>query len=146
MAYPIYQGLWEAIDAVLFTKGMALAKDIAADLGVSPQELIDQMKKEERGKFTIIPEEEDTLYQCQALIHRGAAYMRCRCPTLGPTKMCSAHMSWIQPTVPVDLLSMQRLTTPDSTYLVDDSNTVFTLTGEKCGTRKGSKLVVFEIL
>ena len=43
--YTIQQGLWESIDAVLFNKAMALAKDVAAELNVPAQALIDILKK-----------------------------------------------------------------------------------------------------
>jgi hypothetical protein len=146
-SYPIYQGLWESIDAVLFNKGLSLAKDIAAELGVPPQALIEQLKKEQTGKFTLIPDTDDTanLYQCNALLHRGSVYMRCRCPTLGPTKLCTTH-SEINLTS-VDLPGMQRLVTSDSVYLLDSINrsTVYTLNGDPCGVLKGSKLTLFEI-
>ena len=67
MAYPIQQTLWESIDGILFNKALALAKDIAAELGVPPQDLITLLKREDRSKFSIIQEDETT-YQCQALI------------------------------------------------------------------------------
>ena len=142
-SYPIYQGLWESIDAVLFNKGLALAKDIAAELGVPAVSLIQELKKEERGKFTVIPETDDVpLYQCCALLHRGASYMRCRCPTLAPTKFCTSHSELNLTSV--DLPRMQRLVTADSVYLLDvTTNTVYTINGDQCGTLKGSKLTLF---
>ena len=60
--YPIQQGLWESIDAILFNKAMALAKDVAAELNLPAQALIDILKKEERSKFTILPDD-DMTYQ-----------------------------------------------------------------------------------
>lgn len=144
-SYPIYQGLWESIDAVLFNKGIALAKDIAAELGVPAVSLIQELKKEERGKFTLISESDTPMYQCNALIHRGASYMRCRCPTLGPIRLCTSH-SEINLTS-VDLPGMQRLITSDSVYLLDTNrSTVYTVNGDQCGLLKGSKLTLFEIL
>ena len=144
MSYPIYQCLWESIDAVLFNKGLVLAKDIAAELGVPAQPLIQELKKEERGKFTLISESDTPMYQCNALLHRGSVYMRCRCPTLGPMKLCTSH-SEINMTS-VDLPGMQRLVTPDSVYLLDsNTTTVYTINGEQCGVLKGSRLILFEI-
>lgn len=141
MDYPIYQGLWESIDAVLFNKGITLAKDIAAELGVSPQPLIEMLKKEER-KFTLIPDE-DPLYQCKALVHRGASYMRCRCPTLG--NFCNSHAAYSD--VPkLGLQTMQRLVTPDSVYLMEEGSSVFTLDGDLRGTLKGTTLTLFDIV
>ena len=144
-SYPIYQTLWESIDAVLFNKGVALAKEIAAELGVPAQTLIQELKKEERGKFTLISESDTTMYQCNALLHRGSVYMRCRCPTLGPTRLCTSH-SEIN-LISVDLPGMQRLVTPDSVYLLDTSNrsAVYTVNGDQCGVLKGSTLTLFEI-
>lgn len=144
-AYPIQQGLWESLDAVLFNKALALAKDIAIDLNVPAQALIDVLKKEERGKFTILPDD-DMLYQCNALIQRGATFTRCRCPTLGATQTCSAHHSVSSEHTPNPSLStVQRLITPDSVYYTTQENSVYTLNGEQCGILDGSTLTLFVI-
>lgn len=141
-SYPIQQGLWESIDAILFTKAIALAKDIALELNTSPQPLIDNLKKEERGKFTIIPDD-DTSYQCQALIQRGVTHTRCRYPTLGQTpRLCSAHLNQAF-TVP-KLQEVRRLVTPDSEYILNDKS-VLTMNGDQCGILKGCTLTLFEI-
>lgn len=141
-SYPIQQGLWESIDAILFTKAIALAKDIALELNTSPHALIESLKKEERGKFTIIPDD-DTSYQCQALIQRGVSHTRCRYPTLGQTpRLCSAHSNYTF-NVP-KLEEVRRLVTPDSEYLLKD-NQVLTMNGNQCGILKGSTLTLFEI-
>lgn len=141
-SYPIQQGLWESIDAILFTKAIALAKDIAAELNLPAQQLIDILKKEERGKFTIIPDE-DATYQCQALVHRGSAYMRCRYPTLNCSPRCSAHLNYIAK--PLDLPEVQRIITPDSQEYLLKGSSVLTMSGNPCGILKGSRLTLFEI-
>ena len=141
-SYPIQQGLWESIDAILFTKAIALAKDIANELNISPQPLIDSLKKEERGKFTIIPDD-DTSYQCCALVQRGLTQVRCRYPTLAHNpRLCSAHLS---NTLDVPKLpEVQRIITPDSEYILKGKD-VLTLNGHQCGILKGSTLTLFEI-
>ena len=65
-AYPIYKGLWESFDAVIFNKGNALAREIAAELGVDPKALLQHLKAVERGKFTLLPDDGCSQYQCQA--------------------------------------------------------------------------------
>ena len=140
-SYPIQQGLWESLDGVLFNKALALAKDIAIELGVPPQALIEILKKEERGKFTIVPDDEP-LYQCKALVQRGATFMRCRCTAFGDT--CSSHsMATIQQS-DSSLQPVQRLVAPDSVYLVAGSQ-VYMVDGAPCGILKGSRVTVFEI-
>lgn len=143
-AYPIQQGLWESLDAVLFNKALALAKDIAVDLNVPAQALIDLLKKEERGKFTILADD-DMLYQCNALIQRGATFTRCRCPTLGVTQTCSLHTVISEHTPNPSLPTVQRLVTPDSVYYTTQENEVYTLNGHQCGTLDGSTLTLFVI-
>ena len=140
--YPIQQCLWESFDAVLFNKALALAKDLAAELNVSPQVLIDALKKEDRGKFMIIPDD-NTSYQCQAFVQRGIVQMRCRCPTLVSSQLCSNHLTSNQ-SITVDLPTVQRIVTPNSMYIMDDSSTVYTLNGDQCGVLKGSTLLIFE--
>ena len=139
MSYPIQQGLWESLDAVLFNKALALAKDIAVDLNVSAQALIDVLKVEERGKFTIIPDE-DAMYQCNLLIKKGPAYIRCRCPTL--TQRCCEHTMLDQPVVQLPIV--QRMVTPDSIYLIKNDE-VYTKNGAQCGILNGSVLTLFEV-
>jgi hypothetical protein len=144
-AYPIQQGLWESLDAVLFNKALALAKDIAVDLNVPAQALIDLLKKEERGKFMILPDD-TMLYQCNALIQRGAILTRCRCTTLGITQTCNAHHSVSSDhTHNPSLSTVQRLIAPDSVYYTTQENSVYTLNGEQCGILDGSTLTLFVI-
>lgn len=144
--YPIQQGLWESLDAVLFNKAMALAKDIAVDLNVPAQALIDVLKKEERGKFMIIPDD-DMTYQCHALIRRGTArgytYMRCRCPTLG-SQTCSNHIADQPSLSSLQLPVIQRIVTPDTMYAMIE-NRIHTLSGDYCGTLDGSTVILFEV-
>jgi len=141
--YTIQQGLWESIDAVLFNKAMALAKDVAAELNVPAQALIDILKKEERGKFTILPDD-DTTYQCQALIHSGVVYTRCRSPTLGVAQLCSNHTTYTQPLSSSQLPIAQRIVTADAIYIMKDIY-VHTLNGDECGVLCGSTLKLFQI-
>lgn len=144
-AYPIPRTLWESLDAVLFTKGLALAKEIAADLGVSPKDLITNLNSQERGKFTVIPDEDAAVYQCQALMHHGVVYMRCRKPTLGlAPRFCKQHERYAMdaPALPM----VRRLVTPEATYIVNmATREVTTLNGAGCGILNGERLTLFEI-
>ena len=141
--YPIQQGLWESLDGVLFNKAIALAKDIATELGVPPQTLIELLKKEERGKFAILPDD-DATYQCKALVQNGATYMRCRCSTLsGDT--CVNHLLTSMNRPNIRLETVQRIQTPESVYICNGTQ-VYTLDGNPCGILKDSTtLKVFEI-
>jgi hypothetical protein len=144
MAYTIPRTLWESLDAVLFTKGMALAKEIAADLGVPAQPLIAALNTQERGKFTILPDDELTTYQCHALIKHGATFMRCRCPTLKPSpSYCSSHERY-SPDIPRGLRNVRLVNGSDIPYVLYGSD-IFTLNGEKCGYLKNQKITLFQI-
>ena len=142
--YSIPRTLWESLDAVLFTKGMALAKEIAADLGVPAQPLLSSLNTQERGKFTILPDDDSVTYQCQALVQNGATFMRCRCPSLKPApSFCSAHERYTVD-VPRGLTQVRQISGSDTPYLLNGSD-IFTLNGEKCGMLKGSTAVLFHI-
>lgn len=144
MAYTIPRTLWESLDAVLFTKGMALAKEIAAELHVPAQPLIVALNTQDRGKFTILPDDEATTYQCQALIKHGATFMRCRCPSLRPSpSYCSAHERY-SPDIPRGLRQVRLLEGTDVPYVLYGSD-IFTLNGEKCGYLKNQKATLFQI-
>jgi hypothetical protein len=144
MAYSIPRTLWESLDAVLFSKGLALAKEVAKDLGVPPQALVQSLNTQDRTKFTLIPDDEETTYQCQALIQNGATFLRCRCPSLKPSpSYCNAHERY-NPDVPKSLKKVRRLEGSDVPYLLTDTD-VYTLNGKKCGILKGSTVTLFEI-
>jgi hypothetical protein len=144
MAYPIQQTLWESIDGILFNKALALAKDIAAELGVPSQDLITMLKREDRSKFSIIQEDE-TIYQCQALVQRGLIQMRCRNPTLGPApRLCSCHVNDKYSLEKSKLPELQRVVTADTVYF-SDGQRVYDANAKQCGSIKGSTLTVFEI-
>jgi hypothetical protein len=144
-AYPIPRSLWESLDAILFTKGIALAKEIAAELNVSAKDIISSLTAQDLGKFTFIPDEEGTVYQCEALTQHGAVYMRCRYPVLGSApRVCSEHHGYSMevPKLPI----MNRLVTPEAIYMYNkDTSEVFSLNGILCGRMKGSKLLLFNI-
>jgi hypothetical protein len=140
--YSIPRCLWESLDAVMHTKGIALAKEIAKELGLPPQSLIASLNIDERSKFTIIPDEE-SMYQCQALVHHGATYMRCRCPILNSTAaFCSKHERYSKNTPNLPLV--ERLVAAEE-ILVSKDSAVYTLNGERCGILKGSVLTRFQI-
>lgn len=143
MQYTIPRCLWESLDAVLHSKCVSLAKEIAKELSVSPQPLIAFLNEDERGKFTIIPDEDNT-YQCKALVHRSATLMRCRNVTLDiGSGLCSSHEKCL-PEVPANLPSVQRLVTSESTYMVSEG-LVYSLSGQQCGHFKNGKCILFEI-
>jgi len=144
-AYPIPRSLWESLDAILFTKGIALAKEVAAELNVSAKDIISTLSTQEFGKFTVIPDNEDSVYQCEAFTQHGNVYMRCRYPVLESSpRICSKHRgcSMDLPKLPV----MNRLVTPETTYMYNkETSDVFTLNGIHSGIVKGSKLILFDI-
>jgi hypothetical protein len=146
MSYPIQQSLWESIDGILFNKALALAKEVAAELGVPPQQLIELMKKEERGKFTIIPDDEEPLYQCRAVVQHGLIQIRCRNPILGSSaRLCGCHVNEKYETNNKDLPEVQRIVTPDAIYFTDGEN-VYDVNARACGLLKGEqKLILFQI-
>jgi len=143
--YTIPQSLWDSLDAVLYTKGLTLAKEIAKELNTSPLPLIDLLKAADRSKFTLIPDNEISKYQCQALIQCGSTLMRCRCPSfkINPA-LCLAHEKYT-PDFPTELPLVQRLVTAEVTYMMKGSD-VFTLNGKQCGYYKNNSLTLFEVV
>ena len=141
--YSIPRCLWESLDAVLYSKGVSLAKELAKELGVSPQPLIAQLNAVERTKFTIIPDDDANTYQCQEPINSGAITMRCRQPTMSVSKLCSHHER-NSSVVPVNLPLVERVITSESTYVAKDS-IVYSLDGTQCGKIKGDILKLFVI-
>jgi len=143
--YPIYQSLWDSLDTVLFTKGLALAKEISAELNIPVKEIIPYLSIQNNTQFTIIPDEENTVYQCQGLIKCGKVYMRCRTPVLGiAPRYCSKHIE-----APIDLPNLpvlKRYITPEQTYLVNPiTSESITVNGVQCGFIKENKLIHFDI-
>ena len=142
--YKIQKSLWESLDSVLYTKGLSLAKEICKELNVPLQPLAALLKDDERGKFTLVPDD-DCKYQCQAISQCGSTYMRCRCPSLKPSpSLCLAHEKSAMD-IPLNLSVMQRLVTPEATYMLKGSE-VFTLNGIQCGLYKNGRLTLFDIV
>jgi hypothetical protein len=144
-SYPVYQGLWEAFDAVLFNKGNALAREIAKELDVDPKALLQHLKSIDHGKFTILPEDNCGQYQCQALIPHGVTLVRCRRPVLGSApRFCCAHERYSQDP-PKGLPTVQRVVTEKEAYVKLGAN-LYTLNGCRVGYLKtDTTAVVFEI-
>jgi hypothetical protein len=144
-SYPVYQGLWEAFDAVLFNKGNSLAREIAKELDVDPKVLLQHLKTIDHGKFTILPEDTCAQYQCQALIPHGATMIRCRRPVLGSApRFCCAHERY-SPDPPKGLPTVQRVITEKEAYMKLGTN-LYTLNGSRVGYLKSDNTaVVFEI-
>lgn len=143
--YSIPKSMWESLEAVLFTKGVALAKEVAAELNVSPKEIIAHLKLEEGSKFILLSDAEDAIYQCQSITQHGTVYLRCRCPAFGSApRFCVNHVA---ATTDVPCLPLvKRLAAPEATYLYNPiTNDVHTLNGVQCGTLKGTKIIIFEI-
>ena len=142
--YAIPQSLWDSLDAVLYTKGLTLAKEIAKELNTSPQPLIALLKAADRSKFTLIPDNEVSKYQCQALLQCGSTLMRCRSARfkVNPSLCLSHEKTTID--FPTDLPLVQRIITDEATYMMKDSD-VFTLNGRQCGYYKNNRLTLFDI-
>ena len=143
--YPIPKSLWESLDAVLYSKGLSLAKEVAKELGLPPQPLIALLNNEERGKFTIVEDDEANPYQCCAITHCGATWMRCRHVTLGLSShsFCGLHQT--SPTeIPTNLPSVRRILANGEIYMMKDQD-VYSLGGVRCGKMKGDRLILFEI-
>jgi hypothetical protein len=144
-AYPIPKSLWETLEAVLFTKGVALAKEVAAELNVSPKDIIASLNIQESTKFILASDDDTAVYQCQAVNQHGAVYMRCRAPTLGVApRLCNKHS---QHAADIPLLPLvRRLVTSEATYVYNPmTNEVFTLNGTLCGSLKNTRLTLFDI-
>ena len=142
--YPIPKSLWESLDAVLYSKGVSLAKEIAKELKVPVQPLLGLLNKEEGAKFVIAPDDSSNTYQCQATIQNGSTLMRCRCATLGLVgKFCVSHERSVSD-IPSDLDTVQRVISPDGIYMAKGSE-VYTLNGTRRGLLHGSRLTLFEL-
>ena len=142
--YPIQRSMWESLDAILFSKGIALAKDIAAELNLPSKPLIASLNTQDRGKFVIIPDDEGHLYQCPALVQRGAVWMRCRCPTLKPApSFCSAHER-SPPDTNIDLPKVKRIMVGTDIFMVC-GNDVLSLNGKHSGVIEDTRVTLFEI-
>lgn len=141
--YPIPKTLWESLDAVLFAKGAALAREIAAELKVNPQPLLQSLNTQERGKFTILPDE-DTMYQCQAAVAHGRIWMRCRCPVASGARFCGSHEK-SAPIVPSNLEEVQRVEVNGEVYLKKADGSVLNRLGDCVGQLTANqKLLLFE--
>jgi hypothetical protein len=145
-AYPIPKSLWDSLEAVLYTKGAALAREVAVELNVSPKEIIANLKLQENSKFIVTGDDDDTLYQCQALSQHGSVHMRCRYPALGPApRFCNKHIH-NSPDIPC-LPLVKRLICPEATYVYNpNTSEVYTLNGILCGSFKNDRLRLFEIV
>jgi hypothetical protein len=144
--YTIPRVLWESLDAVLRAKGIALAKEIAKELGKPSQPLINVLTTKERSKFTLISDDDANRYQCQALVKTGAVYMRCRSVLLGScTKLCDTHQGDLID-IPTNLPIMTRVIGKEGIYMADmTTKEVFSLRGVQCGRIHGNRLTLFEI-
>jgi hypothetical protein len=143
--YPIPKSLWESLDAVLYSKGLSLAKEVAKELGLPPQPLIALLNNEERGKFTIVEDDEANPYQCCAITHCGATWMRCRHVTLGLSShsFCGLHQTSATE-IPTNLPSVRRILANGEIYMMKDQD-VYSLGGVRCGKMKDDRLILFEI-
>ena len=143
--YAIPQVLWESLDAVLFTKGMAFAREIAAELKVNAAPLLQALNTQERSKFVILPEDELSLHQCCAAIPNGKFWIRCRSPVLAcGSRYCTTHDK-TAPIVPSHLEEAQRVDVKGDVYFKKDDDSVVNRDGRVVGILKGSKLTLFEI-
>ena len=145
-AYPIPQCLWESLDAVLLTKGIVLAREIAAELKVSPKLLIKALNVQDRNQFALIADEEGTQYQCQALIQRGATLMRCRHPVIGVApRICCAHEKYRIDYFQGNTELVQRVLGPAGQYFLKDK-VLYNEYGSSVGIlKKDSSAIIFEL-
>jgi hypothetical protein len=142
--YPIPQCLWESLDAVLYSKGVSLAKEIAKELKLPVQPLLGLLKKEEGAKFIITPDDSSNTYQCHATVQNGSTLMRCRCATLGLVgKFCVSHERSVSE-VPIGLDTVQRVISSHGIYMAKGSE-VYTLNAKRCGLLHGTRLTLFEM-
>lgn len=142
-AYSIPRSMWESLEAVLHAKGQQLAKEIAKELNVQPQPLLAHLKTMELGKFTLLPDTDDTLYQCEALCPHGAVLLRCKKPVLDQAPcLCSEHKGFV-PANHSALRPVQRLILHGEAYILDGSS-ILTLAGAVCGIKKGTQFILFE--
>ena len=143
--YPIPKSLWESLDAVLYSKGVTLAKEVAKELGLSPQPLIALLNKEERGKFTIVDDDEANTYQCCAITHCGATWLRCRHVTLGLSShsFCGLHQTSVTD-IQANLPMVRRIVANGKTYMMNGRD-VYSLGGVRCGKICHEKLIIFDL-
>ena len=143
--YPIPKSLLESLDAVLYSKGLSLAKEVAKELGLPPQPLIALLNKEERGKFTIVEDDEANTYQCCAITHCGATWMRCRHTILGLSShsFCGLHQTSTTD-IPTNLPMVRRIVANGEIYMMKGRD-VYSLGGIRCGIVRDERLILFEI-
>jgi hypothetical protein len=143
--YPIPKSLWESLDAVLYSKGLSLAKEVAKELGLPPQPLIALLNKEERGKFTIVEDDEANTYQCCAITHCGATWMRCRHTILGLSSHSFCGLPQTSTTdIPTNLPMVRRIVANGEIYMMKGRD-VYSLGGIRCGIVRDERLILFEI-
>jgi len=144
-AYPIPRTMWESLDAILFTKTTALAREIAIELGQPVQPLLQIIKEQERSKFVILPDEETATYQCQALIQNGATLLRCRHPVLSSApRYCRQHLNDHSSFDTSTLIDVRRVIVDKDVYIAQGSD-LYTLMGEPCGCIQDERVILFDI-
>jgi len=143
--YSVPRSIWESLEAVLHAKGQQLAKEIARELNVPVQPLLAHLKTMEHGKMTIVPDVEDTLYQCEALTPHGAVFLRCKHSVFGEApRFCNEHkLSHANTKEKGSLIPVTRLILRGQAYILNGS-TILTLEGRICGVKKGSRTILYE--
>jgi hypothetical protein len=142
--YSIPRSIWESLEAVLHAKGQQLAKEIAKELNVPVQPLLAHLKTMESSKFTLVPDVEDTLYQCEGLTPHGAVLLRCKKSVFGEApRFCSEHKGCGH--VQTALIPVTRLILRGEAYILNGSS-ILTLEGRLCGMKKGSKIILYEVV
>ena len=141
--YPIPKSQWESLEAVLFTKGNQLAKDLAKELNVPVQPLLTELRIRNSNKFVLIPDMEDTQYQCQGFKNHGAILMRCRNPVFGVLPhFCKEHQD-IQLNVR-NLQPVKRIMLGKQAFFLQDGF-LLNSEGKQCGIKKGCKVILFSV-
>lgn len=143
--YAVPRSIWESLEAVLHAKGQQLAKEIAKELNVPVQPLLAHLKTMEHGKLALVPDVEDTLYQCEALTPHGAVLLRCKHSVFGEApRFCNEHKNGgLSAKNHGSLIPVTRLILRGQAYILDGT-TILTLDGRICGVKKGSRSILYE--
>jgi DNA-binding MarR family transcriptional regulator len=140
--FSVPRSIWESLEAVLHAKGQQLAKEIAKELKVQPQPLMAHLKAMELGKFILLPDTEDTLYQCEALLPQGQLLLRCKKPVFSEDHLCSEHKG--SSTSAPNTQPVTRLSIGDTIYVLHGTR-IETLEGVVCGMKHGQRVTLFDL-
>lgn len=132
--FPLPSCLLDSIDEVLRNEARWLIKDMAKVLGVSPVPLIKQIL-DKKSSIYLYDNESD--FQCTALIPQSNLLVVCRKPVILHSKLCDEHVNW-KPSMKLPKTKLVRFQVPyDSTipqlWLDKESGNVFNENMDVCG-------------